>query len=625
MSFWYGDVKLPNPQSIAGGEAPLEEVFNAAFEQMRFVDNTNANERALYRAYDERIKAIQDLTGEARENPLRKAAQRQASAEAGDAFRFSATPRHKRAPLPDYRAEEVQGFNDWLSAMEGRHPEAVGAIRANIPVDRDAEAITRAADERLGRAMASRGGVMKWLTTLGGGMAGAMTDPVQVATMFAGGGAGGARTVATRIISTALREAAVNAGIEAAMQPAVQDWRGRAGLPSGMDEALQNIGFAGLAGGVLGGGMRALGELGGALARRGEAAQISSPREVEASAAVDASFAGQRAATTGELAADPGARAIEALRPHRDRLPPEVRGAIDAAEMAEHQATLRPAALSPDLHDVNLDRATAAALNNETFVPEIDAEQVERVVSRLVPEAAPAEQAGESLQRFLMRSGGVKDFKGEMEALGLSRVSERFVGRLVRADGLPLDEARRLAAEAGFLNHRYGTPEEAMARSTVNDLLDELDVAQRESGPDGRPDDGGRIYAESLVSDLVRMAGPGVDDDLILRAADLANAERIEPIEALDRVLHQHDMETWKADAIAARSATPDGMRGGMDDPGAFADDDMLLQPGDLDQLPDDFKIPFFDDGRGSATPAQVAAEIDHIDHLFQLVEACRT
>ena len=598
MSFWYGDPSGDRPSSVGGGMSTLAEIDAASKEKMQLVDNTNARYTALYRAYEDRLRTIKDRTGETRENPL-----------TGDV-----------GVLPgqvDPRAR-MSEFNDWLQQMQARHPEAADIIRAGTPVERDAEALARNADERLAKAMAAREGYDGLVASIWGGIRGSFYDPLQVLSMIAGGGPGAARTAVGRIATVAAKEAVVNGMTEAAAQPFVQSWREQAGLPYGWKVAMQNVGFASLAGGVLGGGLRAAGEV---------LPRLFRGRELDQAAAELAKSPSVRPEMTAALRGDPE-QALDAIRPLRDTLPAEARGAIDHAEILRREADIRPLASSIDHHDRTIDRATRAALADQAFVSEPSPEQIARIVDQLAPaigDTAPVEQ---SLQQFLMRSGGLKDFKGELDALGLSNVSERFVGKLVREDGMPLDDARRAAAEAGFFNDRFGTADEAMAKSTVNDLLDALDTSSR-SELRVRGGDAERAYIENLVADIAGRAGPAVDDDLILRAVKLANAEDMDPAEALDRVLIEHDRQQWAADEASnsppavGRVVDNNDLSGGVSDPGHL-EDDAMLSAADLDGLPDDYEIPFFDDGR-SLTGAELMGEIEHMDNLFQLVEACRS
>lgn len=88
-------------------------------------------------------------------------------------------------------------------------------------------------------ATASRGGMIPGFI---GGVAGAMTDPVNVLTLPLGGAG---KTIATRVIGEGL----INMGIETALQPVIADQRTQLGRRElTLEEAGQNIIFAGAAG-----------------------------------------------------------------------------------------------------------------------------------------------------------------------------------------------------------------------------------------------------------------------------------------------------------------------------------------------------------------------------------------
>ncbi|MHA7968978.1 hypothetical protein [Rhizobium sp. CAU 1783] len=612
MSFWYSDTSNQRPTSIARGKATLEDIYDAASEQMRLVDNQNSAIEALTRAYDERIKAIQAATGESLTNPMREAT---SSADRQYTELTAGSTVFMRDAAPELAQQKAAQFNTRLAEIARRFPEKAAIIGADRPVERDAEALSRHADERLGKALASRDGIAKWIPMLAGGMVGSGYDPMQVGTWFVGGGAGGARTAAGRILQATLSEAVVNGLTEAVQQPQIQAWRQQAGLPNGPAEAIKNVAIASLLGGTLGGGFQTAGE---GLAKVMRA--IDPPTAVRAIADAPATRPELRSALSGD-----GRAAAELLAPVRADLPPEARGALTAIELDRITADARPASASPSLHDSASARAIAAAQANAPFFHDPAPEQIARIVDQLVPETTrPSRSAPtqDTLERFLMRAGGVKDFKGELEAIGMSNRSERFVGKLVREDGMPLDQARLRAAEAGYFDNLYGTPEAAMEKSTIADLLDALDSGARETAPVRDPGDG-RAYAESLVHEIAARAGPAVDDHLILQAAELANAEGIAPAEALDRVLIADDARRFAAEnGGGSQSWSPSDRTGGLDDPLGFPDE-MSFSRQDLADLEDDIDIPFFDDER-AVTGAELIEEIERLDHLSTVVEACR-
>lgn len=530
MSFWYRDADLPSNFTAAGGVAGLGEIVDAASKQMRMVDNTNAAGAALFEAYDRRIADIARATGQKIENPLLVAErldreQMQRPRKPMYEQPLYADELKDGPPMPTNSQREAQKFSTWLAELEQRFPEHKAAIRADVPVEKDAQAIAKASDDDLARMMASSPGAGKWAAALYGGFKGSLYDPLQVATLFAGGGPAAGRSVAARIASVALKEALVNGAVEAAFQPTVQAWREKAGLPNGWAEGAKNVLFAAAAGGVLGGGAEALAAggrrlfTGQWLDQAAEHAARTAPLTPEVKAGID-----------GDLDA-----AVAVIAPIRDALPAEARAAIDLTETLDLARRELPDVAAPVVHARNLDLAQRVAEDPVSYAPdfELDRAKIDRIVAELVPDAPGKRRADAlSLQEFLIRAGGVQDQKGEISALGLQNASQKFKGRLVREDGRSLDYARELAAESGYFNHRYGTSDEAVAKSTVADLLDELDAGSRRV--DGPDDDGGRAYVEGRVEDLLRQVGPEVDEKLIARAVSRAEREGIDLVEAFD-------------------------------------------------------------------------------------------
>jgi hypothetical protein len=89
------------------------------------------------------------------------------------------------------------------------------------------------------------------------------------------------------------------------------------------------------------------------------------------------------------------------------------------------------------------------------------------------PVAVPKEGAPKSLMQFLASKGGIREEAGELRALGLERKFVPGYGRLVRSSGMPLDQAREAAAEAGYPIGN-GSIDDRMGTTTVRDFLDVL-------------------------------------------------------------------------------------------------------------------------------------------------------
>jgi hypothetical protein len=531
---WYAPDR-PVFDSAAGGEATLGEIYEAARRAAMFVDNTFAAESALEQWYDERSRTIYDLTGESLQNPMRVSRAASAATRSG--------PFMLPDSYPEIRERQRADWQRQVDELARRKPELSGQLLADETPEEGGLRISREADQRFSLLAGSRDGAGKWLAAFAGGISGAMRDPLQVATIAVGGGPGGARTVTGRILATAFSEAAVNAGVELALQPIVQSYRAKAGLESGVDLALQNAAFAGLLGGVLGAGGRALTE---ALSRGG-----SSAGRAVAAAAQDLPPA---------LKAEIDARLPEAAATIRDAMPPAARGAVDQVETIGHLDATRPAAATPETHDLAVSQAHRAVDAGEAPSFRADQAQVERIAAQMLPaEAAPAKRPP-SLVEFLRAQGGVLDDKGELAAIGAGSLA---VKRGAKVDSrVPLDRAREAAEEAGYI----GRPGEAQV-TTVADLLDAIDTELRGQPVYSREDqpriealrsvEEQRARVESTVAEVAAYAGPAVDDRLVREAAELSLSEGVDAFDALERVLVRAESDVAREAVAAAHSGEP--------------------------------------------------------------------
>ncbi len=78
--------------------------------------------------------------------------------------------------------------------------------------------------------------------------------------------------------------------------------------------------------------------------------------------------------------------------------------------------------------------------------------------------------AGKGIIGFIRSLGGLKP-DAELDVMELRRARPGTISK----KGLDLDSMREAAAEAGYFDHLYGTPERAMQMSTPRDLLDLID------------------------------------------------------------------------------------------------------------------------------------------------------
>jgi hypothetical protein len=95
----------------------------------------------------------------------------------------------------------------------------------------------------------------------------------------------------------------------------------------------------------------------------------------------------------------------------------------------------------------------------------------------------PTGPAPTDLQTFFRRAGGLKDEGGDLASSGflnidgssprggISNPSQKGPRLIDKANGIPMDEGRRMAAQAGYLGYN---PDEAVQNTTVNDFIDRL-------------------------------------------------------------------------------------------------------------------------------------------------------
>lgn len=515
-------VESPYAAEPLGGRASFGAIFDAQRDSLRFAHGSMNARNALEQAYDDRIDQVKRATGETLDNPLRFAVPFPGSADIAEAH------------LP----ENAKVFDDRLQQLAEKHPGADLGIGRSITDD--AHRIMQQADPDFAEKFASAPGFGRWIATLAGGALESARDPVLGPLMLVGGvGENVAKTAIGRIAQMALREGAINAGSQAVAEPFVLASRRQAGLPAGLQEGASDVLSAGVFGTAFGLGGQVLGEGARRLFRSAPLAEAKSAAAVALDETIREGFAGRMAI---------GDRALRMM---------------DEDIGAAVQSTLAKARASRE--------ATAAAGQAEIFGAG-DPARVQRIAENFLTPEEAAPRPPSSLAQFLIDKGGVRDFQGELKALGLDSVSEQFRGKLVKPKGLELDRARELAAEAGYL----GPPERAQ-NSTVPDLLNALEEEHRH----------GPVYslhdqeAANAVSDFERtrvenekvrgivekidaLAHKDIPDDMILRAAREAVEQGVEPFDALERVI----MEDYRAGPVAADAPAPGMVRfyhGGQD------------------------------------------------------------
>lgn len=459
MSSLYG-VEFPSNALAAGGEATDVELIQREFNSVRFAHNTFSNLDALERAYDDRIAAIESATGARLNNPLRaplSEVEKQIPQNAD--YPTLMRPEVGRTVFdPAIMSQRADMFRRELNQLAMKFPDKTDVIAPGRLVEDDAAAITRTAEERQQSAAASRDDWYSLAPRFIGGAAAIVRDPIQLITMVFGGGVGSAKTVAGRILQTAGKEALINGASETALQPFVQSWRAKAGLPHGVNEAMSDIAMATVAGGLLGGGGRAIGEAVravrgvpvaeartafGAMGRDANPTVKGALDALDAEDAIDAARPALRTAENHETAAIAGIRAAED--------PASIATAferINATPMERANDALR--ASHPDLME-RLDNLTAQRDINARALADLDAQLTDD--ARFAPtrrgmiEAEAALARAERLRSAMEKAVAPRERAALAEqATAADREAQRIAGGIDTALVTKLDELTRAKA-----------------------------------------------------------------------------------------------------------------------------------------------------------------------------------
>lgn len=221
---------LGRAQSAPAAEIPpsFSESFHAAFAETRAYANSDALWRARHEVVQAALDRLEDATGEVYANPEAAA----------------------RGPNRDALEKSIRARFDSLKA---ERPDLNLAYPTDEEIQAGAVAKAQKAKGERDALSAKPGDFASGAGFIVGDIAGAMTDPLNIASMFAGAPAG----------ASILRTAAIEAGIAATSQAVIE--AGTAGFKRqvdpeyGITEAAGNIAAAGAGGAIIGGGLRAAG------------------------------------------------------------------------------------------------------------------------------------------------------------------------------------------------------------------------------------------------------------------------------------------------------------------------------------------------------------------------------
>jgi hypothetical protein len=206
------------------------ERFDLELEAFRRTEQFSSEQRAIYNEYERQIERIAEISGQRVSNPLAVRPGRNTGSK-------SVLTREKA--LANYEA--------LVGTLQQEYPDA-GILRPEQIQQKilaDAKAIRTELDERSAVDVGLGADVAGFF----GAAAGAMTDPVNVATLPLGGAARMSGGLAVRMLKQFAVEGAIGAGTQGAIELGNADFKSRAGIEG---NSMFNILAAGLGAGVLG-------------------------------------------------------------------------------------------------------------------------------------------------------------------------------------------------------------------------------------------------------------------------------------------------------------------------------------------------------------------------------------
>lgn len=201
------------------GLAPTGFVENTASSYEAFVatDQSLSRDKALFEEYEGYVRRIEDETGAKLINPI--------------LFKF------------DRRKKMIATFDEQVQELSEEHDDFLPLFYDDI-VESALIRLRGIVEENERIAMRATG--MGEFGQFVGAAGGAITDPVVMATLPLGAAS------SAGLLRTAMIEAGVAGGTEAALQPGVQAFRKEVGVKSGLEEGISNVVVAAGAGGAFG-------------------------------------------------------------------------------------------------------------------------------------------------------------------------------------------------------------------------------------------------------------------------------------------------------------------------------------------------------------------------------------
>lgn len=324
---------------LARNPQAYRDLFGAAERQTALVDNITARNFATEEAYDRRIKAVKDATGEELLNPLR-GGYWPTLRERRDAMGEDGTP-------TDVRTLAAGKFENVLADLLAKNPDKAEALQfGDINAEAKAIAAGSEKDYAAARQNPKLDPVAGLLTEFAGGMWGQRRDPLFVGSLFLGPTSAVGKSTIARIASSGIFQGLYNAGISALEQPAVQAWRQEIGVKSGVMPAVENVGMAFLFGVIPGAAIRAAHEMSAAARQATQRVLSGHPEPGDVETALRATGAGMTPEQTAAIRMGEDMQAADRATapPKPKEVSPELHDDMMAAELKRADDPTQPSA-----------------------------------------------------------------------------------------------------------------------------------------------------------------------------------------------------------------------------------------------------------------------------------------
>lgn len=413
------------------------DIFTKAERSVRLTGNMVSESAARSEAYENRIKAIKDATGIELENPERGGYAIDARKAIRDEVRAGGLqPIDAKGGIPEY---QKRIFDQKVADIQKEHPDLqFGDIQPA------AETIAKMAADAAAQPRPEANVIASFATQFAAGAVGSRRDPLFIGSMFAGPTSAVGKTALARIASSSLFTGLFNAGVSAVEQPAVQDWRARIGMESGVIPALHEVGVA-----------FALGLIPGALIQGVKEGLATPLRRV--------------------LAGHPEPGDLEAIHAGLTPAAPREAAALasGAESVAADRATLtipEPKGIEPQLHDDML--AAALKRADDPAEPSPEAVQAVRAIEQQPPPGESANRVGETNVGF--GSAAMKAYREMLRSGELDEVAQRV------RDWQPKSEREAVEAADQALDDIGRRESAAVLRESIDRLAAERETARAE-------------------------------------------------------------------------------------------------------------------------------------------------